>query len=445
MSFQELGLSAPLVRAVASEGYASPTPIQTQAIPHLIAGRDLLGCAQTGTGKTAAFALPVLERLMHAPASPHPQRRPIRCLILSPTRELAVQIGDSVRTYGRHTGLRHTVVYGGVGQGPQTQSLRKGVDILVATPGRLVDLMQQGYVDLSRVEIFVLDEADHMLDMGFLPDLRRVLAKLPAKRQTALFSATIPQPIVAMAESILHHPVQVRVAPAQPTIDAIRQSVCFVPQQQKPQLLAAYLSSEAIERALVFTRTKHGADRVVRKLGAAGIHASAIHGNKSQSVRQRTLDNFKSSHTRILIATDIAARGIDVDGISHVLNYDLPHEPETYVHRIGRTGRAGASGIAVSFCDGAERKLLKSIERLIRKSLPVMPSLLSEATRQTQDEAPVHRGKRKRISKPHITNGHGTNGHSAPKHDGGHASPKDAATRKRRALRRRRRRKFSRA
>jgi ATP-dependent RNA helicase RhlE len=370
MSFSKLGLAEPLVRAALEQGYLEPTPIQTKAIPHVLAGCDLLGCAQTGTGKTAAFALPMLHRLMGRPATPG-RGRPIRALVLSPTRELAAQIADSFRVYGRHTGLRHTVIFGGVHQGPQTRSLQQGVDILIATPGRLVDLMNQGYVKLNSVETFVLDEADRMLDLGFLPDVRRVIKTLPAQRQTLFFSATMPDAIEQLAGAILRDAVRVRIAPVKATADLIEQSVWFVPQKQKPRVLASFLTTRDITRALVFTRTKHGADRVVRQLAQTGIQAEAIHGNKTQAARQRTLANFKSNRTAILIATDIAARGIDVEGISHVLNYDLPREPEMYVHRIGRTGRAGATGVAVSFCDDAERTQLRAIERLIRKPLPV--------------------------------------------------------------------------
>ncbi len=371
MTFERLGLASPLLRAVSSQGYTSPTPIQSQAIPHVLAGSDVLGCAQTGTGKTAAFALPILQLLTAAVQPPRERDRPIRTLILSPTRELAAQIADSFRVYGRHTGLRHSVVFGGVSQRPQVNDLQRGVDILVATPGRLVDLMNQGLVNLRSVEIFVLDEADRMLDMGFLPDLRRVQAKLPARRQTLLFSATMPKAIQHLADALLRDPVRIRVAAVQATTDLIAESVCFVAKQQKPQLLADLLTNQAVARALVFTRTKHGADRVARQLSKAGIRAEAMHGNKSQASRQRTLAGFKSNRPPVLVATDVAARGIDVDDVSHVFNYDLPHEPEMYVHRIGRTGRAGASGIAVSFCDHEERKLLLAIERLIRRKLLV--------------------------------------------------------------------------
>jgi ATP-dependent RNA helicase RhlE len=366
--FDQFGLAAPLLRAVAAEGYSTPTPIQTQAIPHVMAGSDLLGCAQTGTGKTAAFALPILHRLMSAEGKPPGRRKP-RVLVLAPTRELAVQIGESFQVYGRHAGMRQVLIFGGVGQGPQVKALRSVVEIIVATPGRLLDLMNQGFVDLSAVEMFVLDEADRMMDMGFLPDVRRIIAKLPTKRQTLFFSATMPDPIMHLANAILRDPVQVRVAPVRETTELIEQSVCFVPQKQKGRLLAQLLTNQATGRVLVFTRTKHGADRVAKQLLVAGIKAEAIHGNKSQAARQRTLAAFKTDRVPVLVATDLAARGIDVDGISHVVNYDLPHEPETYVHRIGRTGRAGATGVAVSFCDQNERKHLQAIERLIRRRL----------------------------------------------------------------------------
>ena len=356
---------------ITTAGYSTPTPIQSQAIPHVLAGRDLLGCAQTGTGKTAAFALPILHRLLHAGTPARGPNRRIRVLVLSPTRELASQIYESFQTYGRHAGMRHAVIYGGVGQRPQVQALQRGVDVVVATPGRLLDLINQGHVDLGSVEIFVLDEADRMLDMGFLPDLRRVIARLPSKRQTLLFSATMPEPIVQLTNSILRDPVRVRLAPAKATTELIEQSVCFVRKQQKPRLLMHMLQKRPVTRALVFTRTKHGADRVARQLNQSGIQAQAIHGNKSQSARQRSLANFKSNRPPVLVATDLAARGIDVDNVSHVFNYDLPQEAETYIHRIGRTGRAGSMGIAVSFCDFEERTYLKAIECLIRQSLAV--------------------------------------------------------------------------
>jgi len=370
MTFAELRLAEPILRALAAENYIHPTPIQAQAIPPVMEGRDVLGCAQTGTGKTAAFALPMLHRFSQKPAQ-NGQRRHIRALILSPTRELAVQIDESFRAYGKHLGLRHTVIFGGVSQHHQVQSLRNGTDIVVATPGRLLDLMNQGHVDLRHVEVFVLDEADRMLDMGFINDIRRIIPKLPPKRQNLLFSATMPQDIRQLADSILRNPVSVTVTPVASTAEKIDQSVYLVEKRNKPFLLAHFLNNTGFSRALVFTRTKHGADRVVRQLAKSGITSEAIHGNKSQNARQRALSNFKSGKTPVLIASDIAARGIDIDDISHVIQFDLSNEPETYVHRIGRTARAGASGTAVSFCDRDERSYLKAIERLIRKEIRV--------------------------------------------------------------------------
>jgi ATP-dependent RNA helicase RhlE len=367
MHFQDLNLIDPLLRAVRAEGYETPTPIQEQAIPHVLSGRDLIGCAQTGTGKTAAFALPILQHLS--------ERQPngaIRALILSPTRELATQIGDSFAVYGRNLRLRTIVIYGGVGQQPQVDKLRRGADILVATPGRLLDLMNQGYVNLNRIEIFVLDEADRMLDMGFIHDVRRVISALPTRRQTLLFSATMPQDIQDLADRILVKPVRVEVTPQATTVEKIDQSVFFVEKKDKRALLEHLLSDRAIRRVLVFTRTKHGANKLVEQLFRSNIQAEAIHGNKSQSARERALANFKSGRTRVLVATDIAARGIDVDDVTHVINYDLPNEPESYVHRIGRTARAGASGIAYSFCDAEERTHLRDIEKLIRLRVPVV-------------------------------------------------------------------------
>lgn len=393
MTFAELGLAEPLLRAVSAAGYSIPTPIQLQAIPHVIAGRDLLGCAQTGTGKTAAFALPLLHRMLKA-APPTGRRRKPRVLVLAPTRELAAQIGESFQAYGRGTGLRHAVVFGGVGQHPQVRALQQGVDVVVATPGRLLDLVGQGLLDLTAVDTLVLDEADRMLDMGFIPDVRRIIAQLPRERQTLLFSATMPPPIEQLAAAILRKPVRVRVAPVKATTDLIQQSVCFVPRQEKPRALTRFLRDQPFTRALVFTRTKRGADRVARQLRQAGIQADAIHGNKSQSARLRTLSDFKSSRTPVLVATDIAARGIDVEGISHVLNYDLPHEPETYVHRIGRTGRAGAAGSAVSFCDHDERSHLQAIERLLRRALPVIAhGKPARQARPARSPAGAHAGR----------------------------------------------------
>ncbi|MFH1463139.1 MAG: DEAD/DEAH box helicase [Pseudomonadota bacterium] len=369
-NFVSLGVAEPLARAVAACGYAIPTPIQVQAIPPLLAGRDVLGCAQTGTGKTAAFALPVLQRLAEAPFRGR-GARPIRALILTPTRELAAQIGASFATYGVGLGLRHHVIFGGVGQGPQVTALRAGLDILVACPGRLLDLHQQGHVDLTHVERFVLDEADRMLDMGFIHDVRRVLRLLPTRRQNLLFSATLPHAIVELAGSFLHDPVHVEVTPGTLTVERIDQKVMFLRREDKRYLLADLLRRGAVEQALVFTRTKHGANRLVKQLDQDGIRALAIHGNKSQTARTRALDDFRGGRLTVLVATDVASRGIDVDGISHVFNYDLPHEPESYVHRIGRTGRAGRPGTAIAFCDHEEGDDLRAIERLIGRSIEV--------------------------------------------------------------------------
>ena len=353
------------------EGYTRPTPIQAAAIPHVLAGRDLLGLAQTGTGKTAAFALPILQRLAQSGRKATGDR-PIAVLILTPTRELAAQIGDSFAAYGRHLGYRHTVVFGGVSQHGQERELRAGVDILVATPGRLLDLINQKIVHLNRLSIFVLDEADRMLDMGFIHDVRRVIAHLPAQRQTLFFSATMPPEAQRLADVLLKDPATVAVTPVSSTVETIDQSLYFVDKEAKRRLLADVLRDAAISRALVFTRTKHGANRVVEFLGKTGIEADAIHGNKSQNARTRALDRFKRGESRVLVATDIAARGIDIDDISHVINFDLPEVPETYVHRIGRTARAGASGTALSFCDAEERDLLRDIERLIRRQIRVV-------------------------------------------------------------------------
>jgi len=369
-SFEAFGLGPEILRAVAEENYTAPTPIQEKAIPHVLAGRDLLGCAQTGTGKTAAFALPMLHRLQ-APPWKGSGRRPIRALVLTPTRELASQIAESFGAYGRHTGLRHAVVFGGVGQGPQAQALKRGVDILVATPGRLLDLISQGLVPLRTVETFVLDEADRMLDMGFIHDIRRVIDRLPAKRQTLFFSATMPGEIRGLADGILRDPVRVAATPVATPAEAVAHRVHYVEKPEKIDLLRHLLEGPAVKNALVFTRTKHGADKVTRQLERHNVRAEAIHGNKSQNARERALGNFKRGRTRVLVATDIAARGLDIAELSHVINFDLPNEPESYVHRIGRTGRAGASGIALSFCSFEERPFLAGIERLIRKHLPV--------------------------------------------------------------------------
>jgi ATP-dependent RNA helicase RhlE len=361
-------LIEPLQRAVAEEGYTTPTPIQEQAIPHLVEGRDLLGCAQTGTGKTAAFTLPLLQALTRNRRR-LPGGRP-RALILTPTRELAAQIGESIRTYGRHLNISHTVIFGGVGQHPQVQALRRGLDIVVATPGRLIDLMEQGHVRLDQVELFVLDEADRMLDMGFVPAVRKVIAKLPEERHSLFFSATMPPVVAQLAKELLHDPVQIAIDPGSPAVERIAQKLMYVDRHHKDDLLIALVREHAMERALVFTRTKHGADKVVKKLESAGIVACAIHGNKSQNARTSALQGFKNGRVRVLVATDLAARGLDVDGITHVVNYDLPEDPETYIHRIGRTARAGADGDAVSFCSARERDALRDIEKLIRRPIP---------------------------------------------------------------------------
>jgi ATP-dependent RNA helicase RhlE len=373
MTFDQIGLIEPILKALQQEGYTHPTPIQQQAIPHLLEGKDLLGCAQTGTGKTAAFAIPILQHLYSEP-QPSGKKRPIRALILTPTRELAIQIDESFGAYGRNTGLRHAVIFGGVGQKPQTDQLERGVDILTATPGRLLDLMQQGFVHLKDITKFVLDEADRMLDMGFVHDVRRIISKLPEHRQNLLFSATMPPEIQKLSQSILRNPVKVEVTPVSSTAEKVTQCVYFVEKRDKTALLLQLLEDENIRSILIFTRTKHGANKVAKSLTMAGIKADAIHGNKSQSARQTALSNFKKGTSRALVATDIAARGIDIDELAFVLNFDLPNIPETYVHRIGRTGRAGASGLAISLCDMEEVSFLKDIEKLIGKKIPVEPT-----------------------------------------------------------------------
>ena len=368
MTFEELKLQDSLLSAVKAEGYSTPTPIQAQAIPHVLIGKDVLACAQTGTGKTAAFALPILQRL----GTPLAQNRPVRCLVLTPTRELATQIGESFATYGRNTALRHTVVFGGVSQAAQVSALRRGVDVLVATPGRLLDLMKQRLVAFQGLEILVLDEADRMLDMGFIHDVKRIIAAIPKKRQTLFFSATMPPEIQDLSRNILVDPVRIEVTPVATTAETVDQRIYFVEKSQKKSLLVHLLADAALKLTLVFTRTKSGANRITRQLQEAGIGADVIHGNKSQNARERALESFKDGEIRVLVATDIAARGIDVEGITHVINFDLPNIPESYVHRIGRTGRAGAAGIAISFCDSEERAYLRDIERTIRRSVPVV-------------------------------------------------------------------------
>ncbi|HVI41353.1 MAG TPA: DEAD/DEAH box helicase [Anaerovoracaceae bacterium] len=371
MLFEKLNLILPIREALKSEGYTIPTEIQQQAIPPLLEGRDLIGCAQTGTGKTAAFAIPILQMLAMQKRDPKSPRL-IKALIMTPTRELAVQIGESFSTYGQNLDLKNTVIFGGVGQKPQTDALRAGVDILIGTPGRLLDLINQRFINLHHVQFFVLDEADRMLDMGMFHDVKKIIDHFPKIRQNMLFSATMPAEITKLADSLLTDPIKVSVTPESSTVEIIEQSVYFVDKKDKKQLLIHLLKDKSIASALVFSRTKHGADKIIKDLAKAGVLAQAIHGNKSQVARQLALNNFKEKKTRILVATDIAARGIDIIELSHVINYDLPNIPETYVHRIGRTGRAGLGGVALSFCDAEERPLLKDIEKLIAKKIPVV-------------------------------------------------------------------------
>lgn len=371
MTFKELEVVEPILKALQQKGYTHPTPIQEQAIPILLKGKDLLGCAQTGTGKTAAFAIPILQQL-YLDKTRNRNQRQIKALIVTPTRELAIQIADNFTEYGEHTDIRNTVIFGGIKQGSQTNALRRGVDVLVATPGRLLDLMNQGFISLKNVEYFVLDEADQMLDMGFVHDIKKLITKLPVKRQSLFFSATMPKTIVELSSKILGNYETVTVKPEQATAERVGQAVYFVSKADKTKLLVHVLKEENAVSTLVFARTKHGADKVVKVLSKSNITAEAIHGNKSQNARQRALSNFKEEKTKVLIATDIAARGIDISELALVINYDLPNVPETYVHRIGRTGRASASGISISFCDVEERPYLKDIEKLIKQQIPVV-------------------------------------------------------------------------
>ena len=399
MTFNELNLSAPLLKAVSEAGYETPSPIQASAIPPVLEGRDLMGCAQTGTGKTAAFALPMLDRLSGAA----PRRKgAIRALILTPTRELALQIGESFAAYGKYLKLRSTVIFGGVGQTPQVEAIKKGVDILIACPGRLNDLIGQGYIDLANIEIFVLDEADRMLDMGFVHDVKKVIAKLPAKRQNLMFSATMPKEIEQLAAGILHDPAFVKVDPVSSTVERIDQSLYFVEKGNKKLLLPWLIKNlePPVQNALVFSRTKHGADKIARDLTKQGITAAAIHGNKSQSARVAALEGFKEGKTKVLVATDIAARGIDISELSHVFNYDLPEVPETYVHRIGRTARAGADGTAVSFCAPEEMEYLAGIEKLNRRKIPVVSGHPWDGVPAPVKAAPPVRGRRPKADQP---------------------------------------------
>ncbi|WP_321436793.1 DEAD/DEAH box helicase [uncultured Bacteroides sp.] len=405
MTFEQLDLISPILKALQEEGYTSPTPIQEQSIPIILKGKDLLGCAQTGTGKTAAFSIPILQKFYKTD-----KNRGIKALVLTPTRELAIQINDSFTAYGRFTGLRHTVIFGGVPQKPQTDALRKGVDILIATPGRLLDLINQGFISLKTLEFFVLDEADRMLDMGFIHDIKRILPLLPKKRQSLFFSATMPPEIEKLAGTILIHPEKVEVTPVSSTVDTIQQSLYFVGKKEKKDLLLYLLKSPTIESVLVFTRTKHGADKIAKLLVKEGIEAAAIHGNKSQNARQKALTSFKEHTLRVLIATDIAARGIDVDQLSHVINYELPNVPETYVHRIGRTGRAGHEGVAIAFCEPEELPYLKDIQKLIGIKIPVIanhPFISSEAAVAIEEKKEVMKtqAKENKIYKGNRSNG----------------------------------------
>jgi ATP-dependent RNA helicase RhlE len=415
MAFKSLKLNETILKALAEQGYHTPTPIQAKAIPPILEGKDVLGCAQTGTGKTAAFALPIIQRLQEMPVD-KARRGPAhpRALILSPTRELAAQIGESFATYGRHAGLSHTVIFGGVSQFHQVKAIHRGVDILVATPGRLMDLMDQRIVTLKDVKIFVLDEADRMLDMGFIQPIRRIASQVPGGRQTLLFSATMPKEIMHLADSLLKHPVKVAVNPVASAAPLIEQSVYMVPFHNKQALLEVLLEEPGVERALVFTRTKHGADRVCKRLDREGIPAVAIHGNKAQNYRIRALDAFRSGKARVLVATDVAARGLDIDNVTHVFNFDLPMEPEAYVHRIGRTGRAGATGIAIAFCDKAEFDLLRQIERLTGKTIPKIDKLPVLPSNDHQRDERAGRGDDFRERRAHPTGRGGRFGGGRP-------------------------------
>ena len=400
MQFESLNIIEPILKAVKEEGYTIPTPIQAESIPIILKGTDLLGSAQTGTGKTAAFAIPILQLL--SANKVYDRKRKIRSLIVTPTRELAIQIGESFDAYGRYTGLTNTVIFGGVNQNPQTSTLLRGVDIVIATPGRLLDLINQGFMNLRDVEILVLDEADRMLDMGFIHDVKRIIALVPKKRQSLFFSATMPAEIVKLAATILHNPSRVSVTPVSSTVDIINQYVYYVDKGNKPSLLVNILRDQDIKTALVFTRTKHGADKVVKILLKNNITAEAIHGNKAQNARQRALNNFKAQTTRVLVATDIAARGIDVDDLEYVINFEMSNIAETYVHRIGRTGRAGAKGTAYSFCDAEEKEFLRDVEKLINKRIPV----IDNHPFPLMDHNPVKEKKQQ---------GRGNSGHQAPR------------------------------
>jgi ATP-dependent RNA helicase RhlE len=422
MDFTSLNLCQPLLDALDEIGYVTPTPIQAQAIPDLIEGRDMLGCAQTGTGKTAAFALPILDAMAE---NPRAGSRRIRALMLCPTRELASQIHDNIEQYARHLDIRSMVMFGGVSQRPQVNNLRRGVDILVATPGRLLDLISQGYVDLSHVQFLVLDEADRMLDMGFIRDIRKILTQIPKKRQSLLFSATIPHSIVELSRGMLYDPVRVSITPESTTVEAIEQSLMFVMKGDKRGLLTYIIEEERPEKVLVFSRTKHGCNRIVKQLGQDGIEALAIHGNKSQGAREKALRRFRRGTLQVLVATDVASRGIDVSDISHVINLDLPNEPDVYVHRIGRTGRAGQGGIAIAFCDENEGEYLRGIEKTIRQDIPVdedQPFHSEKARSRKGNKAPKkqqNRGRGRRRPRNNKSNGSRSNGKSNHQSNGG--------------------------
>ena len=422
MDFTSLNLCQPLLDALDEIGYVSPTPIQAQAIPYLIEGRDIIGCAQTGTGKTAAFALPILDAMAK---DPWVGSRRIRALMLCPTRELATQIHDNIEQYARHLDIRSMAMFGGVSQRPQENILRRGVDILVATPGRLLDLISQGYVDLSYVQFLVLDEADRMLDMGFIRDIRKILAQIPKNRQSLLFSATIPRSIVDLSRDMLHDPVSVSITPESATVEAIEQSLMFVMRSDKRGLLTYIIEEKRPDKVLVFSRTKHGCNRIVRQLGQDGIEALPIHGNKSQGARENALRRFRNGTLQVLVATDVASRGIDVSDISHVINLDLPNEPEVYVHRIGRTGRAGQAGITIAFCDENEGEYLRAIEKMIRQDIPVdedHPFHSEKARSRKGNKAPKkqqNRGRGRRQARNGKSNGKRSNGKSNHQSNGG--------------------------
>jgi len=397
MTFKDLGIIEPILRALEEEGYNKPTPIQEQSIPILLQKKDLLGCAQTGTGKTAAFAIPILQDLFMDPKKDR-GRRKIKALVVTPTRELALQIGEGFSTYGKYTGIKNAVIFGGVKQNPQTDALRRGVDVLVATPGRLLDLIGQGYISLDDIDFSVLDEADHMLDMGFIHDIRKIIELLPKRRQSLFFSATMPPAIIDLSKKILGNPIRVTIKPEQATAERVDQSVYFVSKKGKAKLLVHLIKKQKPESTLVFSRTKHGADKIVKILKRSDISAEAIHGNKSQPARVRALNNFKSGHTKVLVATDIAARGIDVEELELVVNYDLPNVSETYIHRIGRTGRASASGHAISFCNDEEKPLLRDIQKLIKQQVPVVedhPYVGFEPDDPSKAKAPTRPPRRK--------------------------------------------------